>query len=489
MKTKLIAGLVASCFAAPALAQSNITIYGIVDAGIHVSSNGEGTRTKLVSGIADGSRLGFKGTEDMGGGYKTIFNLESRVELDTGGNQAGNISDNEGLALPRGLNFIPVLSAATAPTVRAGVAAAVAAQAQAGGATADQAAAIGAGYVASAAGIADVANRTAAAVAPTGAKLLAGSQSALRQAGALKLVNFSGALFDRTAMVGMITPVGAVLAGRMYTPGYEVFAAADTFETGTAGTWGGITGGSGGLLTAGIAIRSSRSVQYRIQLPSGISAALMYGFKNSGYIDLDKRFYAANVMYKANGLNVGLGYNNGQDQNGNSGLISTILGGSYETGPFKFFAGYLNQRNENSVVVPLLTSLTWDAGIAPTLTAQPAALQSALRNSYINTLKQNFKLNADSYSLGMHYNTGNGRVMGSVSRQNDKTASNNDATQYAIGYDHNLSKRTDIYTVLAYIKNDNNAQYAPGAASAPGGFTTSGGVSGKAFQIGMRHRF
>ena len=180
-------------------------------------------------------------------------------------------------------------------------------------------------------------------------------------------------------MVGLITPVGAVLAGRMYTPGYEVLAGADTFETGTAGSWGGIANGNAGLLTAGIAIRSSKALQYRIALPSGISAALMYGFKNSGYIDLDKRFYAANVMYKANGFNVGVGYNNGQDQDGNSGLISTVIGGSYETGPFKFFAGYLKQKNENSVVVPLLTSLTWDAGIAPTLAAQPAALQAALR--------------------------------------------------------------------------------------------------------------
>ncbi|MGV8897661.1 MAG: porin [Burkholderiaceae bacterium] len=486
MKTKLLAGLVASCFAAPVLAQSNITIYGIVDAGIHVSSNGEGTRTKLVSGIADGSRLGFKGTEDMGGGYKAIFNIESRIEIDNGGNQAGNISDNEGFALGRGMDFTPTLIGA----VRSGVAAQVAAQAQAGGATAAQAAAAGAGFVASPAGIATVnAAANAAGVPASAARLLAGSQSALRQAGAIKIVNFNGALFDRTSMVGLITPVGAVLAGRMYTPGYEVLAGADTFETGTAGSWGGISNGNAGLLTAGIAIRSSKSLQYRIELPSGISAALMYGFKNSGYIDLDKRFYAANVMYKANGLKVGVGYNNGQDQDGNSGLISTVIGGSYETGPFKFFAGYLKQKNENSVVVPLLTSLTWDAGIAPTLTAQPAALQAALRQSYVDTLKKNFKLDADSYSVGMHYKVGNGRVMGSVSHQNDKTAFDNDATQYAIGYDYNLSKRTDIYTVLAYIKNHNAAQYAPGAASASGGFTSDGGVSGKAFQVGMRHRF
>jgi len=149
----------------------------------------------------------------------------------------------------------------------------------------------------------------------------------------------------------------------------------------------------------------------------------------------------------------------------------------------------IRARFPGVAVATLHSSLTWDAGIAPTLASQPAALQAALRNSYVNTLKQNFKLDADSYSVGMHYKIGNGRIMGSVSRQNDKTAFNNDATQYAIGYDHNLSKRTDIYTVLAYIKNENNAQYAPGAASAGGGFTSAGGESGKAFQVGMRHRF
>lgn len=436
MKTKLLAGLVASCFAAPVLAQSNITIYGIMDAGIHVSSNGEGTKTKLVSGIADGSRLGFKGTEDLGGGYKAIFNIESRIELDTGSNQAGNISDNQGFALTRGMNFLPstLLSAPALTAARSAM------------------------------------------------------QPAIN-------VNTNAALFDRASMVGLITPVGAVLAGRMYTPAYEVLAGADTFETGTAGSWGGITIGPGGLLTAGIAIRSSKSVQYRIELPSGISAALMYGFKDSGYIDTDKRFYAANVMYKANGLKVGVGYNNGQDQDGNSGLISTAIGGSYETGPMKFFAGYLKQKNENSVLIPKLDD-AWDKIIAPGLIAAGGSTPTVagLVNGvyapiFKNNIRQNFKLDADSYSVGMHYKIGNGRIMGSVSRQNDKTAFDNDATQYAIGYDYNLSKRTDIYTVLAYIKNTNRAQYAPGAASASGGFTSDGGVSGKAIQIGMRHRF
>jgi predicted porin len=436
MKTKLLAGLIGACVAAPVLAQSTITIYGIADAGIHVSSNGEGTKTKLVSGIADGSRLGFKGTEDLGGGYKTVFNLEARIELDNGTQQAGNISDNQGFALSKGMVF-------PAPVPQ---------------------------------------------LAPIAAGALAAARQAMQPA---INVNTNNALFDRTALVGLVTPVGAILAGRMYTPAYEVFAAADTFETGTAGSWGGVALGSGGILAAGIAIRSDKALQYRIALPNGISAALMYGFKNSGYIGLDDKFWAANVMYKANGFNLGLGHNYGTDQNGNKGLVTTTLGGSYETGAMKFFAGYEAMKNDNSVLIPVLAN-AWDSQIAPALIAKggPAALINGVYTPiFKSNLARNFKLDANSFSVGMHYTIGNGRIMGSVSHQNDKTAFNSDVTQYAIGYDYNLSKRTDIYTVLAYIKNKNDAQYAPGAASAPGGFTSEPGQAGRALQIGMRHRF
>jgi hypothetical protein len=65
---------------------SQVTLYGIADAGItRVSGYAQGTVTQLNSGIMEGSRWGVKGTEDMGGGYKALFTLESRVELNTGG--------------------------------------------------------------------------------------------------------------------------------------------------------------------------------------------------------------------------------------------------------------------------------------------------------------------------------------------------------------------------------------------------------------------
>lgn len=431
MKTKLLAAGIAALFAAPAMAQSSVTIYGIADAGVmYVKNGGQDAKTKLVSGIADGSRLGFRGIEDMGGGYKAIFNLEARVELDTGRQQTGNLSSNPTFALTEGLNF-------TVPAAAGGAAMAE--------------------------------------------RLKAGVQSALNPA---VNVNINNALFDRTSMVGLITPVGAVLLGRMYTPGYEVLNAGDVFESGTAAGWGGIVGGTGGLLTAGIAIRSDKSIQYRMELPNGLKASAMYGTEKSGYIGMDKRSWGANVRYVANGWDVGLGHNHGTDQVGARGLVTTTLAGSYAFDNWKLFLGAHKQKNENSVIIRYAGDL-----LAPTFAAFPAPLSTLLAGQANAALKRNFLLDAISYQAGFHYKVGAGRIMASVVRQDDKRADASDATQYGLGYDYNLSKRTDVYLVGAYIKNENDGQYAIGAASASGGFTGKRGESSKGIQVGMRHRF
>jgi GBP family porin len=70
---------------ASALAQTSVTVYGIVDAGL-VSEHGGvgGSVNKLTSGVGSISRLGFKGTEDLGGGMSALFVLETGLKLDTG---------------------------------------------------------------------------------------------------------------------------------------------------------------------------------------------------------------------------------------------------------------------------------------------------------------------------------------------------------------------------------------------------------------------
>lgn len=90
MKMKLFAAAVAALAAGGAYAQSSVTLYGVVDAGLTYANkvpNGNGggsSRVGLDSGGLSGSRWGLRGVEDLGGGLKGIFNLESGFNLDDG---------------------------------------------------------------------------------------------------------------------------------------------------------------------------------------------------------------------------------------------------------------------------------------------------------------------------------------------------------------------------------------------------------------------
>lgn len=91
MKKSLIALAVLAASGA-AMAQSSVTVYGVADiwfgsSKASVTSAGVTTgerQTVLESGGVSGSRIGFKGTEDLGGGLKANFQLEQGFSLDTG---------------------------------------------------------------------------------------------------------------------------------------------------------------------------------------------------------------------------------------------------------------------------------------------------------------------------------------------------------------------------------------------------------------------
>ena len=71
-----------------ATAQSSVTLFGIVDMGVgRIASTGAGHTTGTFAGNSP-SRLGFRGTEDLGGGLAASYWLEGEVMADTG-NAAG----------------------------------------------------------------------------------------------------------------------------------------------------------------------------------------------------------------------------------------------------------------------------------------------------------------------------------------------------------------------------------------------------------------
>ncbi len=87
MKKTLLAVAVAAALPAAAFAQTNVTLYGIADAGVGWNdTDGPGDSNTMVvnSGYQSTSRFGIRGTEDLGGGLKATFNIEAGVKWDTG---------------------------------------------------------------------------------------------------------------------------------------------------------------------------------------------------------------------------------------------------------------------------------------------------------------------------------------------------------------------------------------------------------------------
>jgi predicted porin len=88
MKKSLIA-LAVLAASGTAFAQSTVTLYGVVDAGITKGADGKTTFTG--GGVNGTSRLGFKGEEDLGGGLKAVFQVETG--LNSGKEAATSIGD------------------------------------------------------------------------------------------------------------------------------------------------------------------------------------------------------------------------------------------------------------------------------------------------------------------------------------------------------------------------------------------------------------
>lgn len=99
MKKSLLILALTTASASPVFAQSSVTLYGVVDDGINYTNNTGGHHNfEMASGYGYGSRWGLKGTEDLGGGLKTIFTLENGFDLNSGrANQGGRMFGRQAL--------------------------------------------------------------------------------------------------------------------------------------------------------------------------------------------------------------------------------------------------------------------------------------------------------------------------------------------------------------------------------------------------------
>jgi predicted porin len=328
---------------ATVMAQSTVTLYGIVDAGYNrVSGLKQGTVNTIASGIMEGSRFGLRGTEDLGGGYKAIFVLENRFETDTG---ALSNRPNSGTQVPDRVNST-VLSTLASNGIPS-------ATPLGGGAT------------------------VASAVAGLSAGL----------AGSAFGVNLAGNLFDRQSYVGLITPVGAVTLGRQYTPGYLVSANFDASQTQSS-----LAAGQVASLPAAFDIRLSNTIQYAIQT-SGVTATLMYGAGEVAGNSSAGRFLGGMVQYKSELFGAGVGYNTKKNERGEKSLTNAVVGANVNVGPGAIYGLVATIKDENP------------SNLTPLFAGNPVgALTPAFQNAYNVAFRQDARLYHIGYrmTLGAH---------------------------------------------------------------------------------------
>lgn len=237
-----------------------------------------------------------------------------------------------------------------------------------------------------------------------------------------------GLLFGRHAWVGLTGGFGTVKIGRQILPVYDNADIFDPFADALAGDTARMFNYSGN--------RVDNSLSYAYAA-NGFKGQITYGLGEVAGNTSGKRTLAGFGSYSNGPVQAVLTYTSINDASGNDSAKTTLLGGNYNFGMLKLFGAY-----------------AWNKGLG-TLDTRDAL-------------------------IGLSAPVGSaGNFMASYIRKTDKFKSNADANQLAIGYTHELSKRTALYTSISRTANDSLASYNAGA---PGG-------TDRLFNAGIRHKF
>jgi len=430
-------------------AKNTVELYGLIDVGFESIDNGNVSVNRISSGLSTGSRWGIRGREDLGGGYEAVFTLESRFEVDT-----GQVSNNGAIYFCGTPAVCPsvVLTSPLPPSV---------------------------------------------------APAILGGNNAVNAAllNAVSVVNSPQALFDRQAYAGVITPYGAILAGRQYTPGYETFVKFNSFFDSFAGNPGQINT---------INLRANNAIQYRAEL-KGFTLSAMYGFGGAEgtaggrservTVGRGDDFWGMNFQYASPAFGVGVAYQQNRTvtfaspNENQKGLETFGLGGYVGIRDAKVYGHYIKSRNENPVLRPQdIQNIVIATG------GSLVAINNILGSQYINRWDVNAlrgvagPTDINLFHIGLDLPLGNGKLIAAWNRAEDTSRSawaTDDATvdSYGIAYYYYLSKRTWLYGAAALATNRDQARIGLGAACCVGGWTTGQGEDSRNIQIGMRHVF
>lgn len=243
-------------------------------------------------------------------------------------------------------------------------------------------------------------------------------------------VTQGGLVYGRQAFVGLDGAFGSLTAGRQYTPHFIAIDEVDPFGTALAGN-------STNLM--GTTARMDNALIYSTPSLGGFSAQGAYGFGEVAGNRSGNRQLGGRLNYALGPLTLGLAYHSANDATGARAGKNTLVSGKYDFGHGWVSLGY----NVNDG--------------APGLDNRDVL-------------------------VGVSVPVASGTLLASYIQKDDRTAANQDANQIGVGYVHDLSKRTALYTSYARIDNKNGAAYTVGSA-------IEAGSGNRAFNVGVRHRF
>jgi predicted porin len=260
-------------------------------------------------------------------------------------------------------------------------------------------------------------------------------------------------IFGRNTAVGLRGGFGAVSLGLQDTPLFTTLnVVVDPFRNGI---------GRSNNLMSPTGFRASNSILYKSNDFNGFSGDAMYVAGEVAGDNSAGRALGGSFGYTKGPLTARIAYHNRNNDTavlkGTEDAKNTLLGANYDFGPVKGYFGYEINKGLNSASLNN-TAATFGG-------AKPVA-----------------STDSTDLLLGASVPLGASTVVGTYVRKNDKTAFNQDAQQFALAYMYAFSKRTDVYTSYAVIRNKNGAAYTEGNSEEPG-------TGDKQFTVGLRHRF
>lgn len=246
-----------------------------------------------------------------------------------------------------------------------------------------------------------------------------------------------GLTFTRRSTVSFSAPWGEIRAGRDYVPQYWNMFFGDAFGNVGVGAAVNYTA----IITGVISTRASNSIAYFT--PSNLGG---FGVNLMHY--LGENASGAATSDDGTGTGIRVWYAKDPVQ------VSAAWGRT------EYAAGDVEQRNING---------SWNFGVAKVMATYNSDRAAALTSR--------------GGAIGVSAPVGVGEVKAAYSFHRTDAAGRPKAKKLALGYVHNLSKRTAVYTTVARVRNSG------GAAIALNGAVTAPNASSTGFDLGIRHSF